>query len=509
MLKKNRECDTKLLNSIVNLDEILWYPDSDIRKFCFNHTSLNFFRNFSDVYCFTASELSVFLKINIFNVDNFLNTFSIAFNSIANSENIFQSVNVFTKKPVIKHGEKFLIPSIPLFVWAVEEFYKDEFKKDVKAFAKFTLTKHDFLLNKGIEYFESLLPRAKVFKNIFYKINQNRYETDGIIVYDGYVFIVEAKANLFSDKAKKGHNLKTNDHINDIIKGSYRQAKRFIDYITDEKITLFDSSGKELNIDLKEKNKFIIVTLTLESVGSIVPLLKISDKLRLFDKEYFPWIISIYDLVVIADFFETPSLLFHYLNSRMNFLLNEKASIYEELDLIGYFIKYGGLPFQNTDQFDDELNKADFIYFEPESDFINNYYMHKFSQKGNIKKADYFSNLMFKEFIKKIDTTSKNNRIGASTFLLTISNNSINFLMQYIKKCRKAFKRDTELHDATLYFAQNGGTGFTYMIANNESYLKEKMQNYIFYKKRQMSAKKWIGIGEFQNSIVIIEIIED
>ena len=116
---------------------------------------------------------------------------------------------------------------------------------------------------------------------------------------------------------------------------------------------------------------------------------------------------------------------------------------------------------------------------------------------------------MFKEFIKKIDTTSKNNRIGASTFLLTISNNSINFLMQYIKKCRKAFKRDTELHDATLYFAQNGGTGFTYMIANNESYLKEKMQNYIFYKKRQMSAKKWIGIGEFQNSIVIIEIIED
>lgn len=62
------------------------------------------------------------------------------------------------------------------------------------------------------------LPRVKVFKNIFYKINQNRYETDGIIVYDGYVFIVEAKANLFSDKAKKGHNLKTNDHINDIIK---------------------------------------------------------------------------------------------------------------------------------------------------------------------------------------------------------------------------------------------------------------------------------------------------
>ncbi len=508
-LKNNRDHDIELLNTIENLEKVAKFSDSDIIKFCLDLTSLDFFRNLSDIYCFTATELSIYLKLETDNVTKFLELFSTTFNSIGSSENIFQPINIFTKKPLIKHGETFIIPSLPLFIWSVEEFYKDEFKKDIKAFAKFTLEKHDYLLNKGMSYFETLLPGAKIYKNIFYEIEENRYETDGLVIYDNNIFIIEAKANFISDKAKKGHILKAKDHINDIIRESNRQANRLIDYLSNSKVQFFHSNGKKQEIDLKENSKCIVVTLTLESVGSIVPLLKTTDHLKLFNNDYFPWIISLYDLVVIADFFDTPSVLFHYLNSRMNFLCNEKASIYEELDLIGYFIKYGGLPFQDSDKSEGRLDSADFIYFEPESDFINNYYMFKFSQRRNIKKADFFSNLIFKEFIEKIDKSSINRRIEVSTFLLKISNNSKKVLMQYIKKCKKSFKKDRELHDATMYFDQNGGTGFTYMIANDENYLNEKMQSYIMFKKKQMGARKWIGVGEFQNKLRVINIIEN
>ncbi|SNV50015.1 Uncharacterised protein [Chryseobacterium taklimakanense] len=491
-------------SNIVNLEEVINKREIDIRDLCIKHSLTQLYKNFSKCYVFTVDELAEFCDIDVTEVKNFLNTYSCQFLEIPENEKIYQPLNYLHHKPIIKHNESYLIPSIPLFNWAVEEVYKKEFRKHTKLFDRYTKIKHDFLLDTGVDYFSSLLPESKIYKNVFYYDGENRYETDAIIVFDNYVFVIEAKANVISEKAKSGHKDKTKDHLNDLIKKSYDQAVRTIDFI-EIGADFYDKNGKLIVIEKPRNAVFQLVSLTLEPLGNIIPKIKTDDELNFFSEKYFPWIISLYDLISINDFFETPSLLFHYLDSRSRFLEYNDAHIYEEMDLVGYFISRGGL---DLDRFIEKAKNegANYVYFDNETDFINNYYMHLFEGRP-IKKPSYFKNLKFKELISKIDNSSIPCKSLVSLKLLSFNRNSINDLMQKIEKIKKMYYKDDELHDASIFTMSDGGFGFTFMIGNDYELLEKRLDQYISFKKNQMFAKTWVGIAEYKNEIRIIKIL--
>lgn len=494
-----------LLINIVNIDELITYSDQEIRQLCRINYLNNFYAQFSNVGTFSVKELSEFLDLEYKNVKCFLDLFSCTFNSLENDVEIYQPISILKSKPIIKHKDKYIIPSIPLLIWVVEETFENEFRKNLKLYGKYISTKHDFLLNQGVEYFQKLLPTSEIETNLFYEIDGNRYETDGIILYNNILIIIEAKANKLSNKAKAGHNLKTKDHLNDIIKDSYNQALRTISYLKDNEVAIFTNKKKQkLQLQLKNFNEVIIVSLTLEQLGNIIPIIKTTDKLNYFEKNHFPWIISIYDLTIIKDFFETPSLLFYYLKCRNKFLNFENVYIYEELDIIGYFLKQRGNTLNNIIE-SKKYEGANRFYFEPETDYINNYYLYKYIYPDKyIKKPSYFKNKDFKDLIIKIDDSNLPKSIETSVNLMQLSSKSVNFLMNKIKQCKKLFLKDKQLHDCSILNVEIENWGFTYMISNNEVELKSKLIGYIQFKKKQLFAKTWTGIVEIKNKIKYI-----
>lgn len=270
-----------LLINIVNIDELITYSDQEIRQLCRINYLNNFYAQFSNVGTFSVKELSEFLDLEYKNVKCFLDLFSCTFNSLEDDVEIYQPISILKSKPIIKHKDKYIIPSIPLLIWVVEETFENEFRKNLKLYGKYISTKHDFLLNQGVEYFQKLLPTSEIETNLFYEIDGNRYETDGIILYNNILIIIEAKANKLSNKAKAGHNLKTKDHLNDIIKDSYNQALRTISYLKDNEVAIFTNKKKQkLQLQLKNFNEVIIVSLTLEQLGNIIPIIKTTDKLN-------------------------------------------------------------------------------------------------------------------------------------------------------------------------------------------------------------------------------------
>lgn len=495
----------QLLINIVNIDELITYTDQEIRQLCRINYLNNFYAQFSNVGTFSVKELSEFLDLEYKNVKCFLDLFSCTFNSLEDDVEIYQPISILKSKPIIKHKDKYIIPSIPLLIWVVEETFENEFRKNLKLYGKYISTKHDFLLNQGVEYFQKLLPTSEIETNLFYEIDGNRYETDGIILYNYILIIIEAKANKLSNKAKAGHNLKTKDHLNDIIKDSYNQALRTISYLKDNEVAIFTNKKKQkLQLQLKNFNEVIIVSLTLEQLGNIIPIIKTTDKLNYFEKNHFPWIISIYDLTIIKDFFETPSLLFYYLKCRNKFLNFENVYIYEELDIIGYFLKQRGNTLNNIIE-SKKYEGANRFYFEPETDYINNYYMYKYNYPDKyIKKPSYFKNKDFKDLIIKIDDSNLPKSIETSVNLMQLNSKSVNFLMNKIKQCKKLFLKDKQLHDCSILNVENENWGFTYMISNNEVELKSKLIGYIQFKKKQLFAKTWTGIVEIKNKIKYI-----
>lgn len=504
---KNKKISYEQLEiEIDNIEDIVNLSDSEIRRLFKLHFFSQLMINSSQFGSFTSSELADFLNIEEYNVKNFLNRFSCTFESVKNNENIYQPISILKHKPFIKYKDKYIIPSIPLLIWAVEEEIENEFKKDSKLFGKFIERKHEFLLEKSENYFRNLLPNAKLFTNLYYGDNETRLETDGLIILNDYLFIVEAKANRLSSKARSGHRLKTEDHLNDIVKSSYSQALRTLNYLNNKKNVVFQNKKrKKIEINIQDFKEVILISLTLEQLGNIVPILKTSDKLNYFDKDYFPWIISIYDLVVINDFFETPSLLLSYLNVRKKFLSYENTFIYEELDIIGYFLKGRGNAISSIIEKEKNEGVNDF-FFEPETDFINNYYMYKDRHPNRfISKPSYFNNNDFKDLICKIDKSNLPLSLKISTNLMRYNQNSINHLSNKYKKTVKMFQKDKKLHDCSIFTKEHGGFGFTYMISKNEDELRETLINYIKHKKNEFLAKTWIGIGEINGVIRFIE----
>lgn len=131
--------------------------------------------------------------------------------------------------------------------------------------------------------------------------------------------------------------------------------------------------------------------------------------------------------------------------------------------------------------------------------------MYKFNYPNKfIKKPSYFTNPDFKELICKIDSSYLPYSIETSVLLMEYNKISIEELSKKYRKAKTMFLKDKELHDCSIFTKERGGFGFTYMVSQNEEELKGKLEFYITYKKKQMFAKTWIGVGELKNEIKFI-----
>ena len=304
------------------LEEYSVLPYKKLRSLMQNHFLNELFYEFGQHYSFTAKELSDFTKLDEEVVIRFLNTFSCSFPSLGLDDEIYDSVSILNNKPFLTYDDKYIIPSMPLLNWAIEEVVEAEIRKNQKRHTKYTGLKHDFLLDQGLDYFNSLLPTATLLKsNLYYDIGKEEHETDGIIIYDKILFIIEAKGHRITKKAKQGHKNRTEDHLKDIIRDSYSQGLRTLNFIEDNSVASFRTKDGTIHeVSRKDFNEIILVSLTLEPIGNLSMLVKATNETGFFEEAHFPWVISLYDLAVLADLLENPILFIQYIKRRKLFL---------------------------------------------------------------------------------------------------------------------------------------------------------------------------------------------
>lgn len=495
--RKTKTIETGSVFSKAQLDEYCLLPDKKLKIGLKGHVLNELFYTFGTTFTFTAEELAEFTKIKLEAVTSFLKTFSCNFPSLKQDDEIYGPFTILRSKPLIEHEGRYLVPSMPLLVWAVEDVIEVEIKKNRRLNEKYPIIKHEFLLKTGLEYFKTLLPTARIYRpNLFYYLNNDLCETDGIIIYDRVLFIVEAKANRISSKAKKGHELKTQDHLKDIVRDSYSQGIRTLNYIENSETADFRTkNGEQVLVSRKDFDDIIIVSLTLEPIGSLAMSIKATNDLGYFNNDHFPWIISLYDLVVLADLFENPIMLIHYIKRRRNFLSHEILSTYEELDLVSYFL-YNGLSVESTLK-DAQENKVNRVEFSPDTDAINDYYMFKFGHKtkATLKPKIYISN-EFNNFLLHLDNSEMPHRVRMALLILEFNEKSIKKLMDFIRKTKLIFSKDRGIHDCSIYTYSLGGLGVTYMTGINKPELDFKLHRYCNYKLLQQNSNIWIGLGD-------------
>lgn len=469
---------------------------NDARKIIKNHFSIQIHHNFGEVYSFTSEELSKFTEVDIESVKSFLTTFSCEFPSLKNSDEIHETNSILKRKPIVHYKGRYLLVSIPLMFWAPEIVFEDGIKKNAKLSGRYSKIKHDFVLEESLLYFKDLMPTAKILpSNLYYTIGEDRFETDAIIMYDTILFIIEAKGHRITDKAKSGNMQRTENHLKEIVKESYQQGIRTLKYIEENDEAEFDTehSGK-FKIRKEDFDEIVIVSLTLEPIGNLAMSIKATDSLGYFKEGYFPWIISIYDLIVLRDMIENPFMFIHYIRKRKAFLSHNHVSTYEEIDLLGYFL-FNGLNIDNVLK-DSEGNEHSYIILEPNTDAINDYYLYKFGKKEKFtKKPPCYLSVAMNNFLLQFDQSMLEHRVKVALIMLQFDNDSIKSFMDRVKITKKDFSKDWQLHDGSLYNDQLN-FGMTHMTSANKNDLDFKLYQYCQYKFNQLNANVWVGIAD-------------
>ncbi|PWS33373.1 hypothetical protein [Pedobacter paludis] len=486
--------------SIISPEQIQYFAalksklmKKEVEMYCYSEI----FLSLDQVYAFTAKELADFCGLSAELVAKFLDCFSTRFTSVARDEEVIKSDIILKSKPIIYADGRYIIPSFPLLSWCVEPAFEKYINSNAKLAQRYKDIKHDFLLSKGLEEFSRMLPEARLYPaNLYYQQSASKVnEVDGLIAYDRTLFIIEAKGHRLTQKAKDGHYLRTENHLEQIIRDSTAQGVRVKNFILSHQDTAVfkTQTGKLVEICPNDYDDYIIVSLTLEPMGHLIPLMKVGNDLNYF-QDAFPWIVSLYDLIVIADMIDHPILLLHYLKRRRQFLSEQDISIYDEIDILAYFLD-NGLYIQHTLE-DARQKGVSWMSFDNNSDAINDYYMFKFGKKTKLTaKPVYFLN---PSYLKLLDAVAKANiphRTELALEMLECGTDAIAKFLNFIHHCKTEFARDGKLHDCSMIVGGNE-LGLTYMCGPDKSTLDRTLFAHCQYKFDTQKSLSWVGIGD-------------
>lgn len=257
--------------------------------------------------------------------------------------------------------------------------------------------------------------------------NAELIEIQNLIRRDSIALIIEVKGNKIAEKTKSGHKQKIKDQLEDLIVHPYKQGQRASRYLRSNLNPEFKTkNGKRYNINMESINKVVLVSLTLESIGTLSVQMKNDNSV--FESDDFPLTTNIFDLQVYADLFDNPFLFIHFIKERKRFLKIKNADVFEELDLLGYYLN-NPLYVEaliNSIPTDIDFN---FIQVDNMTDEINNYYMHKFNNNYHrVLRPQVNLNSILLRFLQSLEEQTCDKRLNFALFLLSLPSHAHDFI---------------------------------------------------------------------------------
>jgi len=213
-------------------------------------------------------------------------------------------------------------------------------------------SKDNYVELKVRALFQKMLPSVTFYSSLDYEIEESglskRPELDILGVSDGDVYIIEVKAGELNEKHRRGAVMGLKDRIAETIGEGAAQCHRALKFIVDSSNPTFEyvEAGvrKKLSIEKAQMIRVHKICVTFEHFSSIAINVEQLVESGLLGEEYRgTWILSIYDLMAFADIIESEGDLRDYLQHRIALNHRKDALFFDELDILGFFLK-GNFP---------------------------------------------------------------------------------------------------------------------------------------------------------------------
>lgn len=314
-----------------------------------------------------------------------------------------------------------------------------------------TLTKHDKSYNWAAvqsyaseemvgNIFKSILPGCTVYRNNYYPIKsslKNMAENDILILYCGLLFIVEIKAGSF---VYTPPITDFDAHIKSykkLIEEPEEQCLRTLNYInTNSEAKIYDlQKNVKAIISVPDKNNIFTFSITVDNINSFATR---AEKLKFININSSTICLSVDDLMVYRDYFESPLQFIHFLYQRRASTLVKTLVLNDELDHLGMYIFNNCYALFADTLGLDEHTKMNYTGYREELDtyFTQLYHKQLHPQKPQQELPD-----LFKLILKYLEQSGRDDKIIIANYLLSFDFDAKKSLSEQINA---TFRRQTE-----------------------------------------------------------------
>jgi hypothetical protein len=245
------------------------------------------------------------------------------------------------------------------------------------------------------------------------------------------------------------------------------------------------------------------LSVTLGSYQHLITrLANINPAINLFSNNQYPWAISLFDLGVVTELIEYPSMFIHYAKRRLAMERTKFDILADEIDLLGFYFSQG-LYFETED-----FKKLNALSLSGFSIDIDRYIFEKHELGKNPQKPKQKMPPKFEEYIKAIDGLDSPYKTDCAVSLFDLDYKTRELFVNTIDKTKKKTRADNSLHSFSTVI-ENSSLGFSFTSMNANSDIEELFRQVFTFaqlKKYVTKCKEWVGLGWDRNSKKIVDI---
>jgi hypothetical protein len=280
------------------------------------------------------------------------------------------------KRPFIKlDGRYYCFDPSSLFDHFYRQLEKRVFAEDQRLKQAWIDARKGVTETLPFEYLQRLLPGATCFKEIYYWLGEAgsaaaRYETDGVLVFDGHLFIVEVKSGSFTYTSPATDVDAHVQSIKNLVSAPAKQGNRFLRYLqTADEVPLLDHAGSETaRLRLGDYRHVTICAVTLDPFTEIAAQVQHLSSIGV-DVGHEPvWSLSLDDLRVYSDIFTNPLEFLHFVQMRRESFKSDILQLDDELDHLGLYLQHNHYPEHAAELSGGAKGRLQFVGYRQEID---------------------------------------------------------------------------------------------------------------------------------------------
>lgn len=322
-------------------------------------------------------------------------------------------------------------------------------KPHTKTWNRYQKHRHDWTLDKGLGLLKRLMPDALVERELSYEFNDGEKiiagELDGLVSYDTALMLVEAKGHTLDDAARRGAPKRLRKRLKEIVTKAHEQALRARRHLHRSAPARFErEKGSPFDINYDGRRVFMIA-LTLEPMGHIAGHTSADEHGGLLNDDAvaqgdLPWIVCVFDLMVMADLLDLPPAFPHYIERRLRAARQSVTVASDELDFFGLYL-HNGLYFDESDLVRND-ERVDFVAVGSFTVPMDAYYHHRAgirthrTRKPALKIAPKIRRL-----VERIDASGYRGRLDLALAILDGDDESRRGLMKNLERSLKRSRR--------------------------------------------------------------------